>query len=133
MAERRCHSRLGIRTSSIFEAFGRMSMSELAPHSLQLNIRDKYRMSRSDLARHSPQLDIRDFCRMSDVKTSSSFVPARYSGLLPNVGVRAGSKYAPSSIFECRMSIVDGQCQLHAAQSVIIRMARVTYMIYCIV
>ncbi|KAH3755398.1 hypothetical protein DPMN_190094 [Dreissena polymorpha] len=42
-----------------------MSMSDLARHSPQLDIRAFCRMSMSKLARHSSQLDIRDFCRMS--------------------------------------------------------------------
>ncbi|KAH3770456.1 hypothetical protein DPMN_171743 [Dreissena polymorpha] len=107
-----------------------MSMSELAPHSLQLNIRDKYRMSMSDLARHLPQLDIRDFCRMSMSKL------ARHSSQLDirdfcRMSVSELAQHTPQ--FDIRMSNVDRrwQCQLHAAQSVIIRMARVTYMIYC--
>ncbi|KAH3789953.1 hypothetical protein DPMN_168145 [Dreissena polymorpha] len=61
-----------------------MSMSELARHSPQLDIRDFCRMSMSELARHSPQLDVRNFCRMS-------------------MSELAG--YSPSSIFECRMSM----------------------------
>ncbi|KAH3736904.1 hypothetical protein DPMN_043480 [Dreissena polymorpha] len=42
-----------------------MSMSDLARHSPQLDIRDKCQMSMSELARHSPQLDIQDKCGMS--------------------------------------------------------------------
>ncbi|KAH3871620.1 hypothetical protein DPMN_034827 [Dreissena polymorpha] len=105
-----------------------MSMSELAPHSLQLNIRDKYRMSMSDLARHSPQLDIRDFCRAKCNARHSSQLDIRD---FCRMSVSELARQTPQ--FDIRMSNVDcrWQCQLHAAQSVIIRMARVTYMIYC--
>ncbi|KAH3801660.1 hypothetical protein DPMN_155318 [Dreissena polymorpha] len=67
-----------------------MSMSELARYMYQLDIRDFCRMSMSELARHLPQLDIRDWCRMSISELARPSSLARYSGLMPNVDVRAG-------------------------------------------
>ncbi|KAH3864837.1 hypothetical protein DPMN_027866 [Dreissena polymorpha] len=71
-----------------------MSMSELVRHSPELDIRDFCRMTMSELARHSSQLDIQDFCRMS-ISELARHSPARYSGLVPNVDVSAGSTFAP--------------------------------------
>ncbi|KAH3860251.1 hypothetical protein DPMN_023144 [Dreissena polymorpha] len=50
-------------------------------------------MSMSELAGHSTQLDIRDLCRMSISELTRR---ARYSGLVPNADVRAGSTFAPA-------------------------------------
>ncbi|KAH3786641.1 hypothetical protein DPMN_164748 [Dreissena polymorpha] len=67
-----------------------MSMSELARHSSQLDIRDFFRMSMSKLDRHSLQRNIRDFFRMSISEL------ARHSGIVLNVNVKAGSTFAPA-------------------------------------
>ncbi|KAH3897514.1 hypothetical protein DPMN_021702 [Dreissena polymorpha] len=83
----------------------------------QLNIRDECRVSMSELARHSLLLDIRDFYSRNSgqvsyvdifsssifgivpiiaVKAGSTFARARYSGQVLNVKFRAGSTFAPA-------------------------------------
>ncbi|KAH3786595.1 hypothetical protein DPMN_164702 [Dreissena polymorpha] len=81
--------------------FCRMSMSELARHSLQLDIRFFCRMSMSDLARHSCQFDNREFCRMSmsELARHSSQLDIRMS--IADVSANFTHLYTNDFMYQC--------------------------------
>ncbi|KAH3832554.1 hypothetical protein DPMN_105845 [Dreissena polymorpha] len=64
-------------------------------------------MPMPELAIHLPQLNIRVSAECRCQKAGSTFAPARYSGLVPNVYVRDGSTFAPARAEE-KKGLEDG-------------------------